>query len=259
MNLELEEFTFTVNQGGGLVDRVRIDYDGLSVINAGSWPAYDLKSSSGRGRLNLYNGSGIRNVIAGGGFFDSSDGYLSIADNNDVVQAGMYINASNQGVLFADIKNFRMPHPHKSDKEIWYASLEGPEAGAYDRGTTQLVDGEAFVPYSEHYNIVANPATVTVQLTPQHWDTYGLAVVSKSKNGFYVKELKGGKGNFQFDWEVKAVRAGREDYSVVRRKSNMVDAEMEERSGQQVSPRPIDEKEHLRKHKKNASCGAHPH
>jgi hypothetical protein len=46
----------------------------------------------------------------------------------------------------------------------------------------------------------------------------GLAVVEKTEKGFKVKELMKGKGNYQFDWEVKGVRKGYEDYKVVRDK-----------------------------------------
>ncbi len=157
----------------------------------------------------------------------------------------MYINSFNQGVLFADIKSFRMPHPEKADKEIWYASLEGPEAGAYDRGTGQLVNGEAFIPFSEDYNIVANSETMTVQLTPHGWDTYGLAVVTKSKNGFYVKELKGGEGNFKFDWEVKCKRSGREEFQVIRRSETIPTPKEEERIQKQNTNERSAQKSHI--------------
>ena len=88
------------------------------------------------------------------------------------------------GYLFADganggVKSFVMPHPDKPDKEIWYASLEGPEAAAYERGVATLSKGEAWVPFSESFGIVANPETMTVILTSHSADTYGLAVVEK--------------------------------------------------------------------------------
>ena len=63
---------------------------------------------------------------------------------------------------------------------------------------------------------MANTTLATVLLTPLSADTYGLAVIEKLENGFKVKELKQGKGNFSFDWEVKAVRKGYENYQVIR-------------------------------------------
>lgn len=57
---------------------------------------------------------------------------------------------------------------------------------------------------------------MTLNLTPLSEDSEGLAVVSKDAKGFRVKELRKGKGNYQFDWEVKAVRKGFEDFKSVR-------------------------------------------
>jgi hypothetical protein len=113
-----------------------------------------------------------------------------------------------------------MDHPEEKDKEIWYVALEGPEAAAYVRGTAELVNGEAFVPFPDHFKYVANPETMTAIVTPLSIDTYGLAVVEKTREGIIVKELKGGTGNFEFDWEVKCVRQGHEEFKVVRDKTN---------------------------------------
>lgn len=147
-----------------------------------------------------------------------NNGYLTIF-NGTAQKAGMYLNASNQGVLFADIKNFRMKHPTKPGKEIWYASLEGPEAAAYIRGSAELKNGEATIEFTEDFQIVSNSTTMTVILTPGSADSKGLAVISKSDKGFKVKELFQGNGNYTFDWEVKCVRKGYEDYKVIRDES----------------------------------------
>ncbi|MBK6365081.1 MAG: hypothetical protein IPF52_16990 [Saprospiraceae bacterium] len=74
-----------------------------------------------------------------------------------------------------------MEDPDDSTKSIWYASLEGPEAGAYERGVAHLKNGEIFIPYSDHFKKVINPKTVTIILTPQSIETYGLAVVEKKE------------------------------------------------------------------------------
>jgi hypothetical protein len=89
----------------------------------------------------------------------------------------------------------------------------------YERGTAILKEGEAFIPFSEHFELVVNPTTMTVLLTPQYWDTFGLAVVEKTPKGIRVKELKGGKGNFAFDWEVKGVLKGYENFQVIQNKN----------------------------------------
>ncbi len=154
---------------------------------------------------------------------NGTHGWFGIADQNGGYRAGMFIDAqdNNNGKIFADIKHFRMENPSNPNQEIWYASLEGPEAGAYVRGTAKLSQGEAFVPFPEHFQEVCNSKTITIQLTPRHWDTYGLALVKITTEGFYVKELKGGDGSFEFDWEAKGVRNGHEDYKAVMTKEEV--------------------------------------
>ena len=127
----------------------------------------------------------------------------------------------SRDAMSAPVKNFFMDHPRDESKQIWYACIEGPEAAAYERGTAQLIDGEAFIPFSEHFELVINPETMTVNLTPNSAESLGLAVVEKTAKGIRVKELYKGTGNYQFDWEAKAVRKGYEDYRVIRPKSEM--------------------------------------
>ncbi|MEZ5055775.1 MAG: hypothetical protein R2879_01955 [Saprospiraceae bacterium] len=173
------------------------------------------------GILKLYDGEGSLNFSAGP---DPSPlglegaGYAAIYDQNDVAQAGFYIDQDGNGVVFADLKPFRMDHPEDKEKEIWYVAMEGPEAGAYTRGTASLENGEAFVPFPEHFSYLATPESMTVILTPLSIDTYGLAVGEKTEKGIRVKELKGGNGSFEFDWEVKCVRKGHERFEVIRNK-----------------------------------------
>ena len=144
-------------------------------------------------------------------------GFIHVFDAGGNSQAGMYVNSSGQGVVFADIKNFRMDHPTAPDMEIWYASIEGPEAAAYLRGTGQLIDGKAEITFPEHFQIVASDEGMTVYITPADISSLGLAVTSKSTTGITVQELYQGKGNYAFDWEVKSVRKGYENYRVLRR------------------------------------------
>jgi hypothetical protein len=148
------------------------------------------------------------------------NGVFRLYDINNVERASIFIDNQNRATVSAQIKNFYMLDPEDQSKSIWYASLEGPEAGAYERGVAELLNGETYIAYSDHFRKVINPHTVTIILTPHSIDTYGLAVVEKRKEGFVVKELKQGKGNFKFDWEVKGVRQGYEDYKVVRTNDN---------------------------------------
>jgi hypothetical protein len=204
---------------GGDVD---VRYGNLnveSIINvtnyAGSLRVALNKDVADAGFMLTLGPAGKTNFLVGSLASNANNGYASVA-KNDVNKAGMYVNASGQGVVWGDVKNFRMPHPTQPGKEIWYASVEGPEAAAYTRGTGTMVHGEATVTFSEDYEIVASPNSMTVLLTPLDAESKGMAVVEKTANGFKVKELMHGTGNYQFDWEVKCVRKGYENYRVIR-------------------------------------------
>jgi hypothetical protein len=72
---------------------------------------------------------------------------------------------------------------------------------------------------------------MTVILTPLSAESEGLAVVEKTAHGFKIKELRHGNGEYAFDWEVKCVRKGFEDYRVYRDKSENRPAETGTPSG----------------------------
>ena len=217
----------------------------LSLYGGVGKKGVDIIANGTAGSMRLWGSNNTTNVYVGSN--GPNHGWLYIGDDSGTVQVSIYANSiTDQGVIEADVKNFRVPHPENDEMDILYACIEGPEAGAYERGSGQLVDGVAFIPYSEHYRLIANPHTATIQLTPQHWDTYGLAIVEKNEKGFVVRELKGGKGNFAFDWEVKSVRKGKEDYQVFRPKINL-----EERLKGNFVEEPLNDP-HKKKHKKKA-------
>jgi hypothetical protein len=150
-----------------------------------------------------------------------NNGWFGVYDDAGVSKASIRVDCNGTGRVIADganggIKSFRMPHPNKPDKQIVYACIEGPEAAAYERGTVTLVNGEAEVTFSETFEIVANPETLTVMALPRSADSKGLAVIENSAQGFKIKELGGGTGNYQVYWEAKAVRKGWEDFEVVQ-------------------------------------------
>lgn len=193
-----------LNQGYNGATAVRI----LGVVNS----AFD-------GVGQIYNAVGGRpgGVITAANVNNTVVPYVGVFNPNNSSQliGGIYVNGT-QSVIAANVKNFWMDHPKDPTKEIWYASIEGPEAAAYERGTAQLVNGEAFIPFSEHFELVINPSTMTINLTPGSASSEGIAVIEKSAKGIRVKELRQGKGNYSFDWEAKAVRKGYEDYKAVR-------------------------------------------
>lgn len=227
----------------------------IQINNANSTSLLNIgESTSGAGFLNTFGLNDKINITFSNLSGSPNHGYIAIKDNNPSApigttnKAGMFLDASNHGRVFvtnsagtqtaslgfdasgnaaisASIKNFRMVHPENPNKEIWYACIEGPEAAAYERGTAKLVNGVATVTFTEHFQAVANYQTMTVILTPLSADSKGMAVIEKTRNGFRVKELLGGNGTYSFDWEVKCVRQGFENYQPVRPRETLPSAE----------------------------------
>ena len=149
---------------------------------------------------------------------NANNGWMGIYDAAGTSQAGFFINGQGQGVLFADVTSAPMDHPSDEQMEIIYTAITGPEAAAYDRGTAKLINGEVFISLGGHYRHMASGEKMTVMVVPLSADSKGLAVIEKTKEGFRVKELHGGTGNYKFDWEVKDVRDGYQQYLPVQRK-----------------------------------------
>jgi hypothetical protein len=146
--------------------------------------------------------------------------YVFKGDRN-APEAGIEVDNLGRGVVFGDVKNFVEPHPLDASKEIVYASLEGPEAAMYTRGTGTLIDGKATIEVPEHFRLMAVENSMTVLITPLSIKSKGLAVTDKSlERGLVVEELMEGAGSYDFDWEIRCIRKGFEDYQVVRPKKS---------------------------------------
>ncbi|MCW5935213.1 MAG: hypothetical protein KIT45_13090 [Fimbriimonadia bacterium] len=150
---------------------------------------------------------------------EASPGFMPILGiprpGNVAYRVAMFIDPSGDGVVSGDRKSFREVNPDDPTTDIWYVSLEGPEAAMYVRGTATLVNGRAVIALPAHFRSLASEKGMTVQLTPLSAESKGLAAVRKSLNGVEVVELASGSGNYEFDWEVKAVRKKYEEYQVV--------------------------------------------
>jgi hypothetical protein len=143
----------------------------------------------------------------------SSDlkGVVAVYDNNNMV-AGI----AGSGQVWGQVKNFVVDDPEHAGMVLVYASLEGPEAAMYVRGKGTLVGGRAEIALPHHFTLLASEAGMTATLTPRSADSRGLASVALSSRLLEVRELNKGAGNYDFDYQVYAVRRGYEDYRVNR-------------------------------------------
>lgn len=184
--------------------------------------------NQGNGFFSAIGPNGQSNVLISSDGSSPNHGYVGVRNSAGSTKVRMYVDANGDGIISKTISNFFMDHPHDPTKDIVYACIEGPEAAAYERGTATLIKGEAHISFSEHFEIVANHKTMTVILTPRSPDSKGLAAFEYTETGFKVKELFQGEGNYDFDWEAKAVRKGFEDYEVIRDKIEDPSLEIED-------------------------------
>ena len=172
------------------------------------------------GAITLFGPNGNEAVLISTVDGMPNNGFVGVTNPAGTHQARMTFLPNGTSIVTADVKSFVVPHPMQPDTDIMYACIEGPEAAVFVRGTTRLVNGEARVALPDHFVHVANLDKMTVQVTPLSPDSMGLAV-GKGPAGFVVRELRRGSGNYDFDWEVKCVRAEHEDFQVTRPRGQM--------------------------------------
>jgi len=111
-------------------------------------------------------------------------------------------------------KNFAIVDPTDPSSSIYYAALEGPEAGTYYRGSAETVGGQAVIDLPGYFSKITESEGLTVQITPLGgW--HQLYVVSKSPSQIVVGAADGGDG-LEFDFFVQGIRLGYSDYQVER-------------------------------------------
>jgi hypothetical protein len=106
-------------------------------------------------------------------------------------------------------------YPNRPGFQIVYASLEGPEAAIYHRGTVSLSNGRATIDLPEHFTALASPGSLTVQLTPESLDSQGLGFRRVGEGRLEIGELHGGRGSYDVHFLAHAVRRGYENYQPV--------------------------------------------
>lgn len=199
------------------------NYGALALLGSQGNERVDLSvlQNDNLGLLQLNGQNGNANVRAASLANNNNHGSVAVYNSSGTAKAGIAVNSSGDGEVFGDTKNFRIDHPTKPNKEIWYASLEGPEAAAYVRGTAELKNGEATIDLPEHFSLIVQRKGMTVNVTPHSRSSQGLAIVEKGTQQIKVAELRNGKGNYKFDWEVKGVRKRHSDYKVIREKREL--------------------------------------
>ena len=176
---------------------------------------------TGEGRITLWGPNDNVNVDISASIDDANLGYVGVADETGEVRAGIFIDDSGDGVVFGDSKQFIVDHPNRPGEKIVYVSLEGPEAAIFKRGVVKLENGRGAIELPEHFVALANPETLTVQLTPASIESLGVAFTPPVGGRIEVGELHGGTGSYDVHYVIHATRAGMENHQPVVKAGEM--------------------------------------
>jgi hypothetical protein len=108
----------------------------------------DLKNSQDFG-----NGQTVRNSNA------IVNGALTVSG---IINCG-WLTGQLESIRALAGKGFDIPHPTKKEHRLRYICLEGPEVGAYIRGT---LNGSDIIELPEYWRKLVYPESITVNLTP---------------------------------------------------------------------------------------------
>ncbi|MBV8516039.1 MAG: hypothetical protein JO197_01435 [Acidobacteria bacterium] len=111
-------------------------------------------------------------------------------------------------------KNFAVVDPADSKKAIYYAALEGPEAGTYYRGTAKTVDGKVVIQLPGYFSRITETERMTVQITPV--GAPGQLYVAEKTPEKVVIKVADGAPDAEFDYFVQGIRKGYLDFEVER-------------------------------------------
>lgn len=207
-----------MRNGGGTRSELSVNGDGRGRLildgSNGSQRASLFVDDQDQGVLILRGPSGER---VGLGIGDTTDaGILNIRNGSG--EQTIQLDGETGTVVRSGVSGFLIDHPTQGATQLFYAALDGPEAGLYVRGSGVLSDGEAVISLPNHFASLARPETVTVQITATDKQTRGMAVTAKSTGSFTVEEL-GNQNQFgeaSFDWLVMAERGDIPPLQVVR-------------------------------------------
>lgn len=140
-----------------------------------------------------------------GGYFDANQ------DNNGGTQDYAYVGTVNGGTTYKILgagSVSTIVKDENNERRIMFCP-ESPEILFQDYGTGKLENGIARITIDPILakNIFVDtkhPLKVFIQL---EGDCNGVFVTNKSENGFTVTELKNGKSNTEFSWQIVATRA----------------------------------------------------
>jgi len=209
-NIEGGGFVITYDIEEGVSNTIGTNERGEGYIGTHNdsidFATYLSSIDSGEGFIKTKGSNGRDNVRLTTLLDHSNHGFISVQNSEGETQAGMYVDTDGKGVIFADEVNSFVENPKKSGDYHMFSTVQGPEQVYFIRGTSKLVNGKGEVDFPIYFQNVIAKSGMTVMMTPLSASSKGLSVIQKNISGFQVQELLEGKGNYEFDWEIKAVR-----------------------------------------------------
>lgn len=182
---------------------------GLSIGGWGSNAGIRIDATGST--VSIYGNTGFGNDVSFSGSSWHTDGgstQVTISPqyfyvNMTTGAAIMQVNGSF--VVYGGGKNFAVPHPLDETKDLYHATLEGPENGVFYRGEVVLVDGAAEVILPDYFEPLTFLEDRSVLLT-QVDDDKALAILAASRIVDGKFRIRSSVPDATVAWEVKAVR-----------------------------------------------------
>jgi hypothetical protein len=210
--ISLVQNTNATGTSAAAVVRTQADVANISFIGHGSGRTLSRFGQvlGGWGELVATAGSGLAIGTLG-------NAPLIIGTNNaNRIQIGGTggVTVTGNFTVTGGTKNFAVVDPADSKKALYYAALEGPEAGTYYRGTARTHNGEIVIELPGHFSRLTEAQRMTVQLTPV--GGWGQLYVAERTPEKLVVRTAPGSADLEFDYLVQGVRKGYLDFEVER-------------------------------------------
>ena len=189
------------NRTGGVI--------GTDLVASGSLGYYANNGNS----FSVYAFGGTRNNGNAGGKTSNStlDTSIGLGVHGGVI--GAWVKGHEYGTVFTGDR-FANYNQGKTITNEAYIVLDkkqdGTRAVSYantsmsqdiqDKGVGKLINGTSYIPFNKDYaQIIDDKAPIIVTVTP-FGESNGVHIVAVDKNGFTIKENKGGQSNVAFNW-----------------------------------------------------------
>jgi hypothetical protein len=147
--------------------------------------------ASGAGLLPSAEFQGI-----GGGFYGGIVGSISKGQVIGQLNSGELFASYNSGNTYTLGKNVELVKVNQMTTPVY--SVTSINATIYSKGTTQLVNGEAFISFDAAYtSLLGENPIVTVS---PNGNCNGVYIASVNKEGFTVKEMNNGTSSVAISW-----------------------------------------------------------